>query len=319
MENIKKAINDNRPKLSESSLNTYLTGIKRISELSNIVIKTPADLVNKHVDVLNYLSKMKPSSRKSRIAAIVAVIDTGDSADDDLKKVIKIYKDTMYADSEIVEERMKNQELTESQAENFISWDDIQKVFKVVKTQAFALMKKSSLKPAEFQKVQNYVILSLYTLIAPRRSQDYTNFKLRNYDTEKDNYMVIPTNKKHPARFVFNSYKNQRKLGRQEVEIPSVLKKVIMDWMKINENDYLLVNRKKAKLTVTRLSEILNDIFDSKVSTTLLRHSYLTSKFGDVDLNALETATTDMGNSEISRTLKYVSKRNGKKSTDDDE
>jgi hypothetical protein len=42
----------------------------------------------------------------------------------------------------------------------------------------------------------------------------------------------------------------------------------------------------------------------------MLRHIFLTQKYGDVDLADIRKTTEAMGNSEIERTLKYVKKNN---------
>jgi hypothetical protein len=45
----------------------------------------------------------------------------------------------------------------------------------------------------------------------------------------------------------------------------------------------------------------------------MLRHIYLTEKFGHVNLEDIEDTTEMMGNSKIDRTLKYVSKEHAEK------
>jgi len=63
---------------------------------------------------------------------------------------------------------------------------------------------------------------------------------------------------------------------------------------------------------------MLNNIFNKNIGSSLLRHIYLTHKYGDVDLEEMEKTTHEMGNSEIERTLKYVKKNDSVEPQPDD-
>ena len=71
----------------------------------------------------------------------------------------------------------------------------------------------------DIERIQEYVIASIYTLIAPRRLLDYTKFKLRKIDEEQDNYM-------EKNKFVFNQYKTKKKYDKQIIELTKQLRKV---------------------------------------------------------------------------------------------
>ena len=57
---------------------------------------------------------------------------------------------------------------------------------------------------------------------------------------------------------------------------------------------------------------MLNNFFGKNISSSMLRHIYITHKFGDVDLEKLESTTAAMGNSAVGRTLAYVGKDEAK-------
>jgi len=136
---------------------------------------------------------------------------------------------------------------------------------------------------------------------------------MKNPDTSKDNFMTILGRKKTPY-FVFNSYKNSNKLGKQQIEIPNELKNIISKWSKISPSDWLISTKDGKKITQVRINQILHDVFSPKsISTSMLRHIYLTEKFGHVNLEDIEDTTEMMGNSKIDRTLKYVSKEHAEK------
>ena len=53
------------------------------------------------------------------------------------------------------------------------------------------LFNKGNVSNPELQRIQNYIILSVLggMHIPVRRSKDYVDFKIRNVDREKDNYI----------------------------------------------------------------------------------------------------------------------------------
>jgi hypothetical protein len=79
--------------------------------------------------------------------------------------------------------------------------------------------------------------------------------------------------------------------------------------MKLNPNDYLLFNNDGGQLTNTRLTQKLNKIFDGlKLSTSMLRHIYLTDKYKDIPaINELKQTASDMSHS-VAEALEYVKK-----------
>jgi hypothetical protein len=222
----------------------------------------------------------------------------------------------MTTDAKVVDDKEINQELTEKQKKNLISQEDVMKIYNQLKAEATPLLKLQHLSKNQFNLLQSYVLLSLYVLIAPRRSLDYTMFKIRNFDTSpqsSDNYMFnFNRSKKKPSSFVFNSYKNANRMGRQIIEIPKSLEKIINEWSKYNKSDYLLVNNNGNPISPSKIAYWLNQIFGKSISSSMLRHIFLSDKFGGVDLKELESTAEAMGQSNIKRTLKYVQKDSDK-------
>ena len=95
---------------------------------------------------------------------------------------------------------MKSRTKSDKEAANWVSQPELDKIYKDLKAQANALFKKSELSKSDLQTIQNYVILSLYTLIPPRRSLDYTEMKINNIDKKQSNYI-------NGKKFIFNTYK----------------------------------------------------------------------------------------------------------------
>jgi integrase len=154
----------------------------------------------------------------------------------------------------------------------------------------------------------HYVLLSCYVLIPPRRALDYTVFKIRNFDDSeksKDNYMVINNRKGY---FVFNSYKNSSRLGSQKIAIPNDLKNIILRWTKINDKDWLILSSRREKIQMNKINAMMQEIFKRKLGPSLLRHSFLTHVYGNINLKDMNATADAMGSNDIKTQLRYVDK-----------
>jgi len=306
---LKNTLKKNRPDLSESSIRTYLSNYNNISKGIKNNLVTQFDFVKYKDDILTYLDTLSLTQRKSKIAGIISLLS--DKADDkDYKDVIEEMRTVMNDTAREYDEKEVGQEMTPRQKENYLPWPEIMAIYEKLKAHALPLLKIPIDKITNdvFEILQNYVLLSVYCLIPPRRVKDFALFKIRNFDTSegsKDNYMAIE--KKKPF-FVFNTYKNAGRLGSQKVPITTELKKIIEMWVKINPTDWLIVSNKRAKIQLNRINTMLNNIFKRNLAPTLMRHAYLTHHFGNVNLADLEKTADQMGNSSITRILKYVDK-----------
>jgi hypothetical protein len=304
---IKDTILKNRPNIAQSTLKTYMSSIRNVAKKINVELKTVDDIVKYYKEILNSLVDGNLNDRKTKLSAfIVALDDKHNSISKEREDILSNYRERVKVDKAKNEERETNQELTESQKKNYIPWNEVESVYKKLKIEAEPLFKLDELNVSQFRKLQDFVLLSLYILIEPRRSLDYTAFKIKNINKEKDNYLLKKGKK---AYFVFNQYKNSGRIGAQQIEIPNSLKNIIVKWTDKNPFDYLLVNSLGKPITQSKINDYLNQIFKKKIGSSMLRHIYLTHKFGDVDLSSLKETTENMGSSDIERTLKYVNKK----------
>lgn len=191
---------------------------------------------------------------------------------------------------------IQKQEKTETQQESWVEKNAVNEIFSDLKKNADAIMKKQKYTLSDLQEIQNYIIIALLggIFISPRRSKDFCDFKIRNIDTSKDNYM-------DKNKFIFNSYKTAKTYGKQDVDIPVKLKNIIAKWIKINPTEYLLFDANMNKLSAVKLNQRLNKIFDGKkVGVNQLRHTYLTDKFADSIKRekVIKDTMEDMGSSK---------------------
>lgn len=288
MSTIEETILKNRPKLSKKSVVAYTSTLRNI--YSKVYPKDLKFIIKKfenYDDFINVLKDVPSNKRKSILSALVVIC-----GDDKCKQ----YRDLMIEDAQKYNNEQKEQVKNENQKENWITMEEIQKIYNKYLVSYKHLIKKPDLTDSELQIIQNYIIICLLSglFIPPRRSLDYTEMKIKDINKDKDNY--IDKNK-----FIFNTYKTAKFYGKQEIEIPNELKKILSKWIKINPTDYLLFDANNEKLSNVKLNQRLNKIFGKKISVNMLRHIYLSTKYKEtIDVNKqLDNDLKQMGTSRI--------------------
>jgi hypothetical protein len=257
-------IKEKRPTLSESSVKTYTSTLtplyKRIWTDDKEV--DPSKFANNVDMVIDFCKDIDPKYRRTIMSALVVI--TGDNK----------YREQMYKDKELTETKLQNQNKTEEQKENWVETDDISSIWEQLKKNALSTYKKKVFTPTDLQEIQKYVLVSLMggIYIPPRRAKDYFDFKIKNIDREKDNYM-------DKNELVFNSYKTAKTYGEQRVSIPKELKSILTKWIKINPTDYLFFDYNGNQLDAIKMNQRLNAIFKKKVGINQLRKTYLSGKY----------------------------------------
>lgn len=307
MLDIRETISTNRPNLSLSSIKTYMSIINKTSKDIGVKLETPDDVIKHNKEILETLMKYRPNIRKTKLSAFIVILDEKEKTPENVKPIIEDYRKQLFNDADDVDKDEKKQKLTTTQEKNFITWDEVLKVYNNLKTEAEPLFKLEKLNNKQYNKLQEFVLLSLYVLTPPRRSLDYANFKIKNIVNDTDNYMITKGRKKE-AVFIFNTYKNSKRLGKQEIVISNALRNIIQKWISKNPYEYLITTNSGKKVEQPRINLMLNNIFGKNIGSSLLRHIFLTHKYADVNLEEMEKTTQEMGNSEIERTLKYVKK-----------
>jgi hypothetical protein len=227
-------------------------------------IENYPSLLEKQDEILQVLENETAQVRKTILAVLVSLFGT--------EKTEKIRKQ-MLLDASNYNETLKGQKRTEKQEKNWISWTDVEKRWTDLNKELSPLLKKNPPTPKDVLKLVDLILLSVFVLIPPRRSMDFTEMKIKNYNVNEDNYY---DNK--AKQFVFNRYKTDKTYGKQVINVPPTLHKILSRWVKINPNEHLIFDSKGAKMSPSRLTIKLNNIFGKNVSSTLLRHIYITEK-----------------------------------------
>ena len=274
---IRQRIYEVRPDLSEKSVKTYVSLLwnmyKNIFDTGDIEL----DKFNDHETFLSYLQNFEPSRRKSYLASLTIL--TGNNN----------YRTSMLDDIKHYNDDVKKQEKNEKQQENWLTSEEINSFHEKYKIIADELFLKpiDELTSKEFQQIQNYIILCLTSGIyfQPRRSMDWTEMKISNFDLDTDNYII--RNKKH-HKLYFNVYKTNKKYGQQSITLNDELKEILDKWHNLIQNKYpdcewLFIDKNCNKLDPPKLNQRFEKIFGKKASTNILRHSYVSSKYKNIE------------------------------------
>jgi integrase len=293
--NISKALSEIRPTLSAGSLKTYTSLLKSVHKnvfKDKEMVKSDFDDCTK---ILEYLKELKPNQRKTTLSGLVVISDKPK------------YREAMLQDIKEYSTEAKKMDKSPSQEANWVEPTELNEVFATTKSNATALYKKQKLTMSDLQDIQNYIILCLTSgiYIPPRRSLDWTEFKTKNIDKAEDNYL-------DKNEFVYNRYKTAKFYNEQRVSCPKELLSILKKWIKINADntEYLLFDSNFEKLTSVNLNQRFEKIFGKKTSVNILRHVYLTSKFGDEIERSkkMNAVAEDMGTSSAQVIGTYIKK-----------
>ena len=294
MESIKDYIKEQRPNLTKQSISTYTSILKNLyikvfGDGDDIDIKKFSD-TNK---ILEHLKTLEPNKRKTVLSALVILTDK------------KEYRDQMLNDIQSYNAEQHTQEKSDKQNASWVEGSEIKQLIDTLGKEVNLIYKKLLFTMHDYQTIQNYIILCLLggVYIPPRRSKDYVDFKIKNIDKSKDNYLI-------KNKLVFNSYKTAKTYGQQEIIVPPELLKILRKWIKCNPTEYLLFDSNKHQLSNVKLNQRLNKLFDhKKVSTNALRHTFLSEKYQSTIKanNDMAKDMKDMGSSTIQERV-YIKK-----------
>ena len=304
MSTIEETLRANRPNLSANSIRTYKSIISNFGKQMGIKIETPEDVITHHRAIMAHMGNLSAGGIKTRLSALIVFIE---KEAEQAKEALERFGEMMKTKMKQVNDEADEQKMTDKQKKAMIPWEDVLKKYHELEKEVEPLLEQDDLSKEQFARFQMYVLLSCMVLIEPRRSLDWTEFKLRNVDETKDNFLRVV---KRKPFLVFNTYKTAKEHGQQIVPCPPRLYKILKgEWFLKNEHDYLLMNStQKNKINSTQFMKLLYGFFGSNVSTNILRHSFLNKKYKDVpSIKEMKKTATNMGHS-VKQAMQYVVK-----------
>lgn len=286
--------------LAETSIKLYLRNLEKLNDgaLKNLkFLKEPDKIVEK-------LGKYKENTIRNYLIAVTSVL----ALNKDTKAGKKLYGaySALLMDKN---KKLKAEEATntksETQEKNWITWEEVEKHFEELKERVDAFKSNKTITEGQYNVLLQYVVLSLYVLLPPRRNEYMNMMVVKNApeDTTTNYYEL------DKGRFIFNVYKTMKTEGQKAIDIPDKLEDVLQTYLKFHPLIKCKITKKfqpvaflvyydgKPFSTVNAITRILNKTFSPhKVSSSLLRHIFISKKFGKVNEEQKQIAS-EMGHS----------------------
>tara|TARA_R110000765_G_scaffold42847_1_gene90198 strand:+ start:8502 stop:9524 length:1023 start_codon:yes stop_codon:yes gene_type:complete len=286
-----------KPKLSAKSVKIYSVNTGKIFNLLDIEFSEEniSELVAKRHDLFSIIGEYNVNTAKNYYNTMAELVRVGYTGEDKEKAVDDIVE-CRNSCSAMYHAKVKNHEYSEIQKKKVIDWDEVLSVRENLTKQ----LKKEEIRRKIADEVpltdgdlllfQDLVLVSLYTYLPPVRN-DYANLKviragiynsLTYNERHAYNYLVVSN---RDMRISLSQFKTSKTHGTICMVVPKPLKVLLRLWLRVNESGILLLNRKNEPLSENGITKHLNRIFlehsGKAISSTMLRHIFLSSKYGE--------------------------------------
>jgi integrase len=299
--------------ISPKTMKTYINILNKL--LSNLRIKNKNITYNfflqNYGKIIKYIKEniKNLGSQNTYISSILNILKKNQL--DNNKLIETKYRELLNENREIINKNKLNNEKNEKENKNWLSYEELINKYNELENKYIQyLYNPKKLDKQLFNKIQNYIILSFYILIEPRRLE-YTTLKYQNYDILNDNYINFNNN-----TIVLNNYKTSKynkdfNIDLNNNKLLDLINKFIQLKNKNNIiSDYLFTSINNNPLDNTQITKRLNSIFDKNISVSMIRKIYLTHNYGnniDTFKNIIKTSK-NMGNSVNVITNNYLKK-----------
>jgi len=289
-----------KKKVTESTATAYVKVLYMLND--KLAFKNLAFL-KKTDDIVNKIASYADNTQKSIYTAVTSVLSMFKDKPT-YKKVYNFYYEKMMGKAKDIRDNNNPSEKTEKQQEAWLSWAEVQNKKATMKAEILKFCDNKNVSPEQFSAILAYLVLCIYSDIPPRRNQDYLHMvvvkKWVDSMPTDTNYLDIMG-----SQFIFNKFKTAKTYGQQKVAIPNDLFSTIICYLrhhpigkfKKSNNYQFLVNTDGSPVTaVNAITRILNKIFGKKIGSSMLRHIYITDKYGETK-NQQEADAEAMGHS----------------------
>ncbi len=295
MESLIKTLKEKRG-VRDSTVKIYTRSLNRISQkIQNKDYDKRDFLKSKIKDIVEYLNTLSDSVKKNLISAILIALSPSAkrSPVSGYKEVYDKYNNILLEEHKKYYNGIKDKQKNEKESKNWMEWDEILKYRRKLAGQIRKLgynQKSDVVKSKkDLQLLQSYLILSLYTLMSPRRLEFADTKVVTNseYNTipqsDKDDniYLVKVSRNKKFFSFGKNAVKSQTK-DNVKIPVDRQLNSVINLWLNFNKSDHFLQDSRGNKLTKNGLTKAIQKIFkplDKNISASMLRKIKVSHEF----------------------------------------
>jgi integrase len=293
--------------LTDSTVNQYMNTLVKLNGGKPF---TNLAWAKKYDDVQKIIDTYAPSTKLTQYAVLVSALSCF-ATKPTYRGAYTYWRNKMVL---TVEDKRKQpiHEKTEKQEENMIPWEEVKKKVSQLREEISSYpLTKHTMTVAEYNNVMDYLLLTLYTEIQPRRNKDINELYFiksggKDADTSK-NYYDLSTNIMY-----FNCYKTAKKYGQQSAQATPVIREAVDMLLKVHplakgrwKEIRMLVKGDGTPLDqVNTITRRLYRIFGRKIGSSMLRHIFLSDKYAE-NTKEREVDAKAMGHS-VAQQAEYI-------------
>jgi len=264
--------------LAEGTAKLYITKLKKLNknkDFTSLAFLKDTKTIKGLIEGLE-----NKNTKKSYITSVVSVLNVINTKQ---YNATNIFYKALLNEQKDYFNSLDPHEKTQTQQDNWIDWTDVMKIHKELEAEALKITPDELAKSKQAkQTLHDYTLLSFYVMTPPRRNADYYLMKLDTDRKADDQFNYYSTME---GKFYFNKFKTA-KYGKENFDVSTGLKKVLdryIELMNIKDGDYILFHTDTKRSSGSAMTKALNRIFGKKVGASMLRHSYITDKYGKVN------------------------------------
>lgn len=294
MTDVKKEIKKLRPNLKDNTIHQYSLQLTKLQKLFDT---DDYKFLDNPKDVANKISHLHYTSQRNAYNAIILLL----LAIEGDKELIEEYGKMRDELNNKYEEEQASGKISEKQSKNFVEMSEVENMVNEMGNIVKSYKKKESLNQNERQLLKAYTLFSILIRIPTRNDQAGMILiskkmynKLKEEDKKAHNYLLM---EKSSMKFIYNQYKTAKKYAENIVDIPKDLEKILRMYIRImgiNSGDILFDMTKNAQSQL--LLKMSQKYMGKRISSTMIRKIYLSSKYGDT-LKEMKEDAKIMGHS----------------------
>lgn len=294
MTDVKKEIKKLRPNLKDNTIHQYSLQLNKLKKLFDA---DDYKFLDKPKDVASKISHLHYTSQRNAYNAVILLL----LALDEDKELIEEYGKMRDELNNKYEEEQASGKISEKQSKSFVEMSELENMVNEMGATVKGYKKKESLNQNERQLLKAYTLFSILIRIPTRNDQAGMILiskkmynKLNEEDKKAHNYLLM---EKSSMKFIYNVYKTSKKYAENIVDISKDLEKILRMYirmMSIKSGDVLFDMTKNAQSQL--LLKMSQKYMGKRISSTMIRKIYLSSKYGDT-LKEMKADAKMMGHS----------------------
>ena len=280
MEQVREIIKKAKPNLKPNSITQYVAQLRKLQSLfetDNFNFLSNPKKVAEKIDHLHY------TTQRNIYNSILVYLQGTESKKDD--KFINDYITIRDALNDKYAEEQQSGKVSEKQKDKLVDISEIEDMISQLDSEVKPMKKRTSFTQPEISKIRAWILFNMLVRIPTRNDASHMIFisqsqykKLSDKEKEQNNYLV---KKAGGWKFIYNQYKTSKVYKENVLDVPADLQKLLKEYitmMKYQLGDDIFPFSPNAMSQL--LLKYSKKYMGKAISTTMIRKSYMSSKYG---------------------------------------